>query len=148
MLRRAGGNPAITNHLGLTPLSYACVFKLSMELEGGGDWEDRQVTLVHLKYPTSLLLIQGVGSWWVMKRPISPRSILTKRISRLIYIFTGIIVTTFSYHCRGSSCEQVLSGNSCARMLSEKRVRVACRTSCPSRIIDQQLTFKTACFCA
>lgn len=43
MLHRAGGDPATTNVLGLTPLSYACVFRLSMEPSGGSPWEAKQV---------------------------------------------------------------------------------------------------------
>ena len=43
ILKRAGGNPDITSALGLTPLSYACAFKLSIGKSGGGALEDKQV---------------------------------------------------------------------------------------------------------
>ena len=43
MLERAGGNPNNVNALGLTPLSYACAFKLSVNPEGGDALEQKQV---------------------------------------------------------------------------------------------------------
>lgn len=43
MLKRAGGDPGITNALGLTPLSYTCAFKLSLSKNGDDSWERQQV---------------------------------------------------------------------------------------------------------
>lgn len=47
MLKRAGGNPDITSALGLTPLSYCCTFKLSVDPKGGGPLENMQVFRPH-----------------------------------------------------------------------------------------------------
>ena len=44
MLKRAGGDPNITNALGLTPLSYSCAFKLSLSTKSEDSWERQQVT--------------------------------------------------------------------------------------------------------
>lgn len=43
MLKRAGGDPNITNSLGLTPLSYSCAFKLSLSSQTEDSWERQQV---------------------------------------------------------------------------------------------------------
>lgn len=58
MLRRAGGDLGITNVLGLTPLSYACVFRLSISPEPGDPWEDRQV---HYRYGVLSTVMFSVG---------------------------------------------------------------------------------------
>lgn len=44
MLKRAGGDPNITNALGLTPLSYSCAFKLSLSTRSEDSWGRQQVT--------------------------------------------------------------------------------------------------------
>lgn len=48
MLRRAGGDPGVATPLGLTPLSYACAFRLSIDKRGGDAWEARQVQLARI----------------------------------------------------------------------------------------------------
>lgn len=44
MLRQAGGDPNVLSPLGISPLSYACAFRLSVDLEGGDFREKQQVT--------------------------------------------------------------------------------------------------------
>eukprot|EP00903_Cladosiphon_okamuranus_P010267 g9721.t1 len=46
MLKRAGGDPNITNVLGLTPLSYSCAFKLSLSSKSEDSWERQQISAI------------------------------------------------------------------------------------------------------
>ncbi|CAM9231246.1 unnamed protein product [Ectocarpus fasciculatus] len=66
MLKRAGGDPGITNALGLTPLSYSCAFKLSLSKNGDDSWERQQVAAIRW------LLGQGANPNHVDKAGYTP----------------------------------------------------------------------------
>ncbi|CBN74412.1 similar to ankyrin 2,3/unc44 [Ectocarpus siliculosus] len=66
MLKRAGGDPGITNALGLTPLSYTCAFKLSLSKNGDDSWERQQVAAI------KWLLGQGANPNHVDKAGYTP----------------------------------------------------------------------------
>ncbi|CAM9612425.1 unnamed protein product [Ectocarpus sp. 4 AP-2014] len=66
MLKRAGGDPGITNALGLTPLSYTCAFKLSLGKNGDDSWERQQVAAI------KWLLGQGANPNHVDKAGYAP----------------------------------------------------------------------------